>query len=491
MSTKWKSCGLLLTLFFVVGLSLGILAPGEGRSASPDRLLALMQAARGSSCFLAPSRAPTSEALPSAIVGAAYQGDGPAMYRLAETYLGDQVGGGAGRQALPWLERSAVAGYAAAAADLGRIHAAGRGVAVDQKRAFAWWMFGATRGDPRSMACVSASYILGLGTPIDAVEAARWAILRDAASPGQQLTGPDTAALERALPAAEMLAARRRAAELPDPTPPPGAEGAIPRGETGGDAPPIQNNPAAWQSGLVALPRMPPPIPPGHSGMSGTGIVVAAPGVVLTAAHVVRGCGVLVVRAGTAELGGGEVIAVNGQLDLALLSVPGLVRQPIPVGSTTRLGAEVLVLGYPGGGVQSDRLTATLGNVSAIGSGRWADTIQFTAPVQPGNSGGPLMDRQGRLVGIAVARNDVQKELEAGLKPTQNVNYAAGPATVYRFLTDHALALNLTPAPVSDVATLVEQVERSVVRVVCFRQTPAQTSSLSRPATAVAAEAGK
>ena len=228
MLTKLKSGRLPAKYFHVVGLLIAVLSPTDGKAATPDRLISLMQAARGSSCFLSPSRPATTETLPSSVVGAAFQGEASAMYRLAEAYLGDQLSGPSGKQALPWFERAATAGQVVAAADVGRIYAAGRGMPADPKQAFAWWMFGATRGDPRSMACVSVSYLLGYGVLVDTVEAARWAILRDAASAGQTLLGPSTADMERALPASEMLAARRRAMEMLEPTPPPQRDAPLP-----------------------------------------------------------------------------------------------------------------------------------------------------------------------------------------------------------------------------------------------------------------------
>ncbi|WP_158295519.1 S1 family peptidase [Crenalkalicoccus roseus] len=200
--------------------------------------------------------------------------------------------------------------------------------------------------------------------------------------------------------------------------------------------PPAPIWPAAWGAQPVALPRPP---QPGSSAGIGTGVVIARPGVLLTAAHVVRGCTDIEVQAGLARLGGAEVRVTNARLDLALVVVPGLERTPLPVAGETRLGAEVAVMGFPGQSLQTGRPVVTIGNVSAIGPGKAEDIMQFSAPVQAGNSGGPLLDRQGRVVGIAIMSRDALRDLLAGLNIPQNVNFAVAPDSIARFLADHGV----------------------------------------------------
>lgn len=469
----------------VLAGSAAALAGDSARAEPPERVLALVQQARGSACLIGPVRPMPGWPLPSAVAAAAANGDAAAMHRVAEAYLAEPATQSGARQALHWLERAALAGHPAASADAGSAHAAGRGTAADDGRAATWWMFGATRGDPRSMACLSVAYLLGRGVPADPVEAARWALLREAQTGGRTLLRPNAAEFERALPAAEFLEARRRAAMPPGPAPAPDAAAAVPS-QAGTPrraadsllaAPSLMEPAAAWASLPVTMPQLPPAPRPDTALFSGTGVVVARPGVVLTNEHVVAGCTGIEVQAGLARLGGVEVRAVNGAVDLALLAVPGLDRRPLPAAPAIRLGSEVVVLGFPGRGVESDRATATFGNVSAIGARSHEPLIQFTAPVQAGNMGGPLLDRRGQIAGVAVLPHNMLREIQAGQNPSQNVNFAIAPGTVARFLEDHGIRQTGEPRPEADLADLVEEAERSVVRIFCHRPRP------SRPAT--------
>lgn len=498
--------GLAITTGMAAALTLAVMAAEGGGT---ERVVSLVQDARNSPCFLAPTRAPGGPP-PAAAVAAAFRGEAAGMLQVAESYLGEP-GPEAARQAVAWLERAAAAGHPAAAGELGRAYAAGHGTPPDPEAAIAWWRRGAALGDARSMACLSAASLLGRGVEADPVEAARWSLLRDARTGGRGMLLPASADFERALPAGEMLKARALAmkdgaafpvagqgdwpAAAPAAPAAPAAEAApaalLPgRGQAGqralaepaaapagvaapavaaapgAAATPIW--PAAW-GGLPAAPPRPPAPRANGRARSGTGVVVAAPGVVLTASHVTKGCADIEVQAGLARFGGAELRVENSDLDLALLVVPGLDRPALPVSDTTRLGTEIVVLGFPGPGLPSDRPAVTLGNVSRFGSGTFEHLIQFTAPAQYGNSGGPLLDLQGRIVGIAVAVRDAWRDLLAGRNPPQNVNFAVAPGTVARFLADHGVpAAAAGPGSLApDFATLAGRVERSIVRVVC------------------------
>jgi S1-C subfamily serine protease len=353
-----------------------------------------------------------------------------------------------------YLEQAVAAGMLGAALELGALRYA---VHQDAAAAFATWLHAATRGDPRSMACVAAALLLGKGTAVDRTEAMRWLTLRDDTTRGRALLAPITSDVRRAVLPREVDEGRLRARQPLVAAPAP----VLLRVRDEPVAPP-------WISGVSAPPR--PPAPPGDSQiLAGTGFVVAAGGVVVTAEHTLVGCAEIEVIAGLARLGGARVLARNEEVDLALLAVPGLERRALPVASQLRLGEEVLALGFPGRGVASDRPTATFGNVSATGAGRAAPFLQYTAPTQPGKSGGPLLDRRGQVVGVVFAVRDTRREQLAGMVPSQNVNFAVAGPTLHRFLLDHSISPAATvagPAPL-DAAQIVDQVERSIVQILC------------------------
>jgi S1-C subfamily serine protease len=165
---------------------------------------------------------------------------------------------------------------------------------------------------------------------------------------------------------------------------------------------------------------------------SGTGFVVA-PDRVLTNHHVIDGCGRILAR--TAD-GRWLAATVQGQadarLDLALLAVPG---NPGPTlafraAPAVRRGEGVVAYGFPLSGLLSSDPKLTRGEINAFGGVANDQTrFQISAEVQPGNSGGPLLDMQGNVVGVVVAKLDNRR-----VQNVDNVNFAVKGETAQAFL---------------------------------------------------------
>ncbi len=147
----------------------------------------------------------------------------------------------------------------------------------------------------------------------------------------------------------------------------------------------------------------------------GTGIVLSADGEILTNAHVVANATAIHVRLpGDTEPTDATLIAADAGNDLALLRIKASDLRPATFGPTSEvaLGDEVLAIGFALD-LDGDP-TVTLGIVSALDrtiiteDGALDGLIQTDAAISSGNSGGPLVDAQGRIVGIntAVARSD-------------------------------------------------------------------------------------
>ncbi len=140
----------------------------------------------------------------------------------------------------------------------------------------------------------------------------------------------------------------------------------------------------------------------------GSGSFVGDEGTVLTSAHVVGGAiGVEVVdRGGTAALA--DVVGIDVGTDLAVLRAPSVAAPPLPFGdsSNLRIGELVLAVGSPLGfdGSVSHGIVSALGRSMRSPSGRLIEgVIQTDAAVNPGNSGGPLVDATGAIVGVNAA----------------------------------------------------------------------------------------
>lgn len=174
----------------------------------------------------------------------------------------------------------------------------------------------------------------------------------------------------------------------------------------------------------------------GQSLGSGTGFVINADGHVATNYHVIDdSLAVSVVATNTASLRPAQVVAQAEELDLAVLQVPGLDLPPLPLSAAEpRKGQKVWAVGYPGGAdreILAADPTVQDGVIGRISSGSWnpsrhslnLDIIQHNAPSSPGNSGGPLLDHCGRVVGVNTQASMVAIEAAGGVT---RVPHAAG-----------------------------------------------------------------
>jgi S1-C subfamily serine protease len=134
----------------------------------------------------------------------------------------------------------------------------------------------------------------------------------------------------------------------------------------------------------------------------GSGFFITETGVIATNAHVVRGEQSVVAMLETGQPVEAKVIYTDPDLDIALIKVDGTGFQTLPLAdlTTIRQGQMVVAIGNPGEGMP---FSITKGVVSAIGP--IADTIRGTwiqtdAAIKPGNSGGPLLNAYGEVIGI-------------------------------------------------------------------------------------------
>jgi peptidylprolyl isomerase len=166
---------------------------------------------------------------------------------------------------------------------------------------------------------------------------------------------------------------------------------------------------------------------------TGTGFFVSENGHIVTNAHVVDGC--QVVRSSRGGLL--RKIAKDDESDLALYIASekpdGIAR--LRGGRGARAGESVVAVGFPLQGLLSSDPIVTTGIISAL-SGLRNDRrkIQITAPVQPGNSGGPLLGENGSIVGVVVGKLNAMKVAEVIGDIPQNVNFAVSLGTLQSFL---------------------------------------------------------
>jgi len=216
----------------------------------------------------------------------------------------------------------------------------------------------------------------------------------------------------------------------------------------------------------VSPPAPVPPVTPKaeEKGIStGTGFFVDAKGNLITNAHVVKDCKVVIVKLTDGKPAHkARVVATDTSNDLALLAVEDAIGTKFAsLRMGTRLGEGVAVFGYPHADILASSGNFTLGNVTALsGLGDDSRYYQISAPVQQGNSGGPLLDNYGNAVGVVAAKLNVLKMAMASGDFAQNINFAIKTTMLATFLEANQISMQpgittgakLDPADLADAA---------------------------------------
>ena len=190
----------------------------------------------------------------------------------------------------------------------------------------------------------------------------------------------------------------------------------------------------------IARPVEPAPAPPAREGLkSGTGFFVSDEGHFVTNAHVVAECTKVMVKTDDGQVHEAARTATDTTNDLAILKLDMEAghgpKRVAPLRLGTRLGEGVEAFGFPHSDMLASAGNFTLGNVTALsGMGDDSRYLQISAPVQAGNSGGPLLDGTGNLVGVVSAKLDAVKVASASGDLPQNVNFAVKSAILASFL---------------------------------------------------------
>jgi S1-C subfamily serine protease len=168
---------------------------------------------------------------------------------------------------------------------------------------------------------------------------------------------------------------------------------------------------------------------------SGTGFFITNDGSILTNAHVVKDCTEIKVATKAGTFVTATVSAMDAINDLALLRADARPNEVANFRLTSRLGEQVEAFGYPFVDLLSTSGNFSLGNISALsGLGDDSRYLQISVPVQPGNSGGPLLDQHGNVVGIVSEKLNAAYVMRTKGKIPENVNFALKASVAVNFL---------------------------------------------------------
>ena len=212
----------------------------------------------------------------------------------------------------------------------------------------------------------------------------------------------------------------------------------------------------------------PPPVAPPPTerfSATGSGFYINADAAIMTNAHVIEDCDTLTVEGKALR-----VIAASEPFDLAILTpvTPSIAGNFLSFAAKpARLNSDITVAGFPFQGILSG-LNITRGSISSMEGIVDATQMQISAPVQPGNSGGPILDRYGRVVGIVVARLNYEYTKERFGAEPQNINFGIRGAIGAMFAGLNDVEVTTTDATIEIAPEdMADQLRDATVLISC------------------------
>ncbi len=235
-----------------------------------------------------------------------------------------------------------------------------------------------------------------------------------------------------------------------------------------------------YARGIIELSRKPAQAAAGGQGGKqgasggglGTGFFVSSDGALLTNHHVVPDCREIWLRQTDGTTALLSRIADDATNDLALLRAqitpPAVAafRDAAPL----RQGDNVIAVGFPLPGMLSSGTTLTTGSVSALAGFRNdSSTMQISVPIQPGNSGGPLLDQSGHVVGITSSALEPGRIGSETIVP-QNVNFAIKSSVARTFMEINSIAYKRAPSTAAlSTADVGSTAQKFTVQIACLK----------------------
>ena len=329
----------------------------------------------------------------------AEKGDAQAQFTLSCCYASGQGVAKDEVEAMKWTRKAAEQNFPQAQFALGLFYENGKVLDTNYVEAVKWIRKAAEQGLAIAQFHMSLHYFVGEGVPQSFVEACKWDIL--ASAQGNDDAVKHLSTLESLITSEQISKAQELASEFK------------PHKES--------------DSGNSTSPE--------NLTFSGTGFFITDDGYLISNYHVVKDAIKvrLVTSAGTVDA---KVIQVDAANDLALLKADGKFSPlPIAASRSAHLGGTVATIGFPDPTLQGFSPKLAKGEIASLsGAGDDPRYFQISVPVQPGNSGGALVDEHGNVIGIVSAKLDASVALAASGALPENVNYAVKSSLLLSFL---------------------------------------------------------
>lgn len=345
--------------------------------------------------------------------------------------------------ALFWIQQAAAKGDAYSELMLGSKYQTGTdGLEKDYQQAMKYYRLSAEQGNSMAQFMIGSLYSTGLGVPKDYIEALAW--INVAAASDNSIYAPTRDKIEKVQGFAIALAAQKRSKEILASFP----------------SKKVQSNESAVNSAPVEV-----------LNRTGSGVMISPNGDILTAAHVVSNASHIEVMTSQGRKTA-RILQIDKSNDIAMIKCEGLF-EPIPIASSkgVKLGQTIFSIGFPNIEIQGTSPKMTKGEISSLYGYQDDPRLwQISVPIQPGNSGGPLCDEAGNLIGIVVSKLNAVQMAKATGDVAENVGYAIKSAYIAPLLDN--LGINQPQfnrsARNANLVDQVDQVSKSVVMILAY-----------------------
>jgi S1-C subfamily serine protease len=320
------------------------------------------------------------------------------------------------------------------------MYANGQGLNKDDVEAVNWYRKAAEQGFADAQYNLGVMYSKGDGVPKDYVESYKWRVL--AASQGDETAKKSVSAYETIMTREQIAEGQKLAREFK------------PRDKSEARDVTREN------------------LQESRPDATGSGFFITNDGYLITNQHVAgRGATVRVLTA--SGIIPAKVIKVDELNDMALLKAEGKYASlPVVFSRKVQLGATVATVGFPNIGLQGFSPKLAKGEIASLaGIQDDARHFQISVPVQPGNSGGALVDERGNVIGVVVAKLSQKAALATSGSLAENVNYAIKSSYLLSFLEsvpEVAAKLKEPNTTQRDFETTIKDVEQAAVLVLVY-----------------------
>jgi len=349
------------------------------------------------------------------------------------------------KQAVYWYKKAAEQGVASAQFSLGLKYQRGKGIPKDYKQAVYWYKKAAEQGNASAQDSLGEMYFVGKGVPQNYIYAYAWWSLAVAQgfenAKGSRDVVANTLSSQQLIQAQELVSKIQY--KIDNPSKPQKFDPSIPETEVN------------------------------QVNSTGTGFFVTRNGYILTCHHVIKDAKSIKIVMGETQYTA-KLIRDDPHNDLALLKINGSF-QAIAFSSkrSAKMGQEVFTIGFPNPNLQGVSAKFTKGTInSPTGFQDDLRLYQISVPVQPGNSGGALLDDKGNVLGVIVAMLDAKTTFKMSGSLPQNVNYAI--KSIYaQAMLDTIPGISgklLSPSKKQSFENAVNRVKKSTVMVLSYKE---------------------